>query len=263
MKKISNKEYRKMEGISRSELWQMNKSPLHFKYFAEHKEDDSPALLFGRACHKYILENDDFENEFAIMPDVDGRTKIGKETKNKFEKMAKNRNLEIITQEDFETIKVMAEQIDNNELARELLTGETEQSFFWTDGLTGEKCKVRPDCLNREKNVIVDYKTTQSCENFSFERSVKKYGYKFQAGMYTEGVFQNLLEPFKFVFVAQEKNPPYAVRIYSCSEEFVRQGYDKFRELLGLYHKCKELDEWKGYEFSGINFVELQGDFIE
>ena len=260
---MTNKEYRQHIGVSKSDLQELEKSPMHFKYRMEHKKEDTPALLFGRACHKYILEKDDFFNEFAVMPNVDRRTKVGREEYAEFMAMAERKGIDAITQEQFDTIKAMAEQIDNNKLARELLTGECEQSFFWTDEKTNEPCKCRPDCLKRDKKLIVDYKTTDSCQDGHFERSVKKYGYKLQAGMYCEGLFQNDLETYGFVFVAQEKTEPYAVRIYKCNNEFIRQGYDKFRELIGLYHKCKKSDTWKGYDYNGLSVVELKGDKIE
>lgn len=258
---MTNKEYRKHVGVSKSDLQEMTKSPLHFKSRLETEQTDTMSLLFGRAAHKYILEKDDFFNEFAIIPAVDRRTKAGREAYSQF--LEENEEKDVINEEQYNTILAMAEQIDRMPLARELLTGECEQSFFWTDETTGEPCKCRPDCLKRDKHLIVDYKTTDSCQDGHFERSVKKYGYKLQAGMYTEGLFQNTLDQYGFVFVAQEKTAPYAVRIYKCNEEFIRQGYDKFRELIGLLHKCKETDTWPGYEWNGMEVVELLPDDIE
>lgn len=241
-------DYEMNEGIRRSELFLINKTPLHFKYGIENKKKDTSALIFGRAAHKYILEKDGFFDEYAIAPIVDRRTKLGKDEWSKF--IEESCGKEIITEDDFLTIQRMFEAIQNNATAKQLLTGTCEQSFFWVDDVTGEKCKCRPDCLsefNGEK-FIVDYKTTDSCEDGHFERSCRKYGYKFQAGMYTEGVFQNTFEQYRFAFVAQEKAAPYAVRVYICTPEFVAQGYDKFRELIGIYHNCKITGNWYGYE---------------
>lgn len=245
---MTNKEYRENAAISRSELWQMNKTPLHFKYNQEHPKEDTPSLAFGRACHKYILEKDDFSNEFVVAPKIDGRTKAGKEewAHFTFENMGK----EIITGDDMAVIEDMAEAINSVPIARELLTGIHEKSFFWTDEETGVDCKCRPDCLSEYegKKYIVDYKTTDSCEDRAFERSVRKYGYKFQAGMYREGVFKNTFDDYGFAFVAQEKKAPYAVRVYICTPEFIDQGYDQFRELIGKYKDCCETGNWYGYE---------------
>ena len=245
---MSQKAYREAEGISRSELFTISKTPLHFKYEQDNPKEDTKSLSFGRAAHKYILEKDDFFNDFAIEPVVDRRTKAGREEFYAFAESLGEK--ESISMEDYQKILQMYDAIQSNPVAVALLTGEHEKDFFWVDDLTGEKCKCRPDCLSQYegKKYIVDYKTTDSCEDGHFERSCRKYGYKFQSGMYTEGVFQNTFEQYGFVFVAQEKTAPYAVRVYFCTPEFVAQGYDKFRELIGVYHQCKETGNWYGYE---------------
>ena len=266
MEIISNKDYREHPAISRSELWNIKKSPAHFKNAIENPTERTPALVFGGACHKYILEEDDFENEYAVAPAVNRRTKEGKQIWNEFCKA--NEGKEIIKQEDFDVIKEMAAAIKNNEIASKLLYNKKalrEVSYFWTDADTGEECKVRPDCLTEwdGKKYIVDYKTTDSCEDGHFERACRKYGYKFQAGMYREGVFQNEMEEYGFAFIAQEKKPPYAVRVYICNKEFIDQGLDQFRLFLGLYADCKKNDNWYGYEGKYNNVTELVGDDYE
>lgn len=75
---MTNKEYRQDPGISRSDLFEMRKSPLHFQYQMTHPKEDTPALLFGRSLHKMILEPGDFESEFAVCPTVNRRTKAAK-----------------------------------------------------------------------------------------------------------------------------------------------------------------------------------------
>ena len=245
---MTNKEYREHEGISRSELNILrSKTPFHFKYSQEHKEEDTAALLEGRAAHKMILEPETFFDEFAVAPKIDRRTAAGKEAYAAF--VEESEGKEVITEEIYEKLKEMAEAIKLNPEAVLYLKGDHEQSFFWTDAETGEVCKVRPDCLANVagQKYIVDYKTTSSCADYEFERSVRKYGYKFQAGMYREGVFQNTFDEYLFAFVAQEKTPPYASRVYICSDEFLREGTEQFRETLNQYHFCKENNEWSGY----------------
>lgn len=247
---MTNKEYRQHEGISRSELnILLSKSPLHMKYFMDHheEEEETLALLEGRAAHKLILEPESFFEEFAIAPKVDRRTSAGKEAYAAFAE--ENRSKDIITEDTYEKISAMSEALSLNEDAVKLIKGKHEESFFWTDADTGEACKVRPDCLTEVegKKYIVDYKTTDSCANWAFESSVRKYGYKFQAGMYREGVFQNTFEDYGFAFVAQEKRAPYASRVYICSEEFIREGFEQFREAIQIFHWCKTNNNWYGY----------------
>lgn len=243
--------YETAEGIRRSDLWVINKSPLHFKNHMEHRDEiSSKALTFGAAAHKWILEPDMFGEEFALAPDVNRRTKAGKEEWDAFETICISKGLSIISDDDFDKIGYMAAALQENPLAWQLLQGEHEREFYWTDDLTREKCKCKVDCLTEYngKPYIVDYKTTDSCEDGHFERSARKYGYQFQAGMYCEGVFQNTLDEHGFAFVAQEKTEPYAVRVYVCDPEWIKRGYDKYRELIGIYHECKQTGNWYGYE---------------
>lgn len=251
MENMTNKEYRKHEGISKSDLFKITKSPMHFKYALEHPQEDTPALLFGRAVHKYLLEKDDFFNEFAVMPQFDRRTKEGKEKYAEFEKSVVGKD--IISETDFEVIKEMAAVIDSSKYARRLLTGETEQSYFWKDEATGETCKCRPDCLVTVsgRKIIVDYKTTDDAETEAFMKSAIKYGYDLQAGMYTEGMKANTGDDYLFLFVAQEKKPPYAINIVQPDDYFMTEGNQLFHQLMEIYHECKETDNWYGYMKTG------------
>ena len=259
---MTNKEYRETDGVSRSELFVLfSQTPMHLKYRQENPtEDDTPALAEGRAVHKYILEPDTFFDEFVVAPQCDRRTKEGKEIYNNF--VAEAAGKEVIAQDLMDKIMEMTKVLNQNETARKFLTGEHEQSFFWTDAKTGEACKVRPDCITEVngKKYIVDYKTTDSCQDGHFERSVRKYGYKFQAGMYVEGLFQNTFDEYGFAFVAQEKKAPFAVRVYVCNEDFISEGFEQFRQTLDLYHWCKEHDKWYGYEGADNIITDLVGE---
>lgn len=255
---MTNKEYREHKGVSSSQLKILfNKTPFHLKYAEENPTEDTPALLFGRAAHKRILEPETFETEFAVAPECDRRTKEGKEIYNNF--VLQSDGKDVISRSDSEAIEQMNNAIDAVPLARQLLTGKCERSFFWVDDATGEDCKCRPDCITtwEGKKYIVDYKTTDSCADGHFERTCKKYGYKLQAGMYCEGLFNFDWDEYGFAFVAQEKAPPYAVRVYICDTEFIKEGKDQFREALGIYHNCKETGNWYGYEGAFNTYEQL------
>lgn len=250
---MTEQEYNQAEGIRRSDLWRMEDSPEKFKYFLEHPDEEkSPALIFGSACHKYVLEKDDFLNEYAVAPGgINRRTKEGKETWERF--CEENEGKEIIGQEDYETMVGMREALMKHPLAKKLLTGkgQVEVPLFWTDKETGEKCKVKCDRIvtYRRRKCIVDYKTAAAADTFHFNSSIWKYGYHLQAGMYAEGM-QMAVKMKKlpgFLFVAQEKKPPYSVNVVEVSEEVMNAGLVKFHDLLGKYHNCKALDFYPGY----------------
>jgi len=244
-------DYDKIPAVRRSDLWEMRKSPAHYLYAVTHETEPTAALLFGTAAHKFILEPGDFWSCYVLAPEVDRRTKDGKAEWYRFTQELTETGKASVSSSDYATITEMRDAILANPTAAELIgSGQYEVPIQWTDGQTGELCKCRPDCLTEYKGqkYIVDYKTTKSCEANSFERSCRMYGYKLQAGMYTEGVFNQTFERYKFAFIAQEKDPPYAVRVYFCDDGFVDEGIAMFRDLIGLYHECKTSGVWPGYE---------------
>lgn len=244
---MHQEDYNAHEGIRRSDLWNINRSPAYFKAQCETKREPSPSMIFGIAAHKMILEPDTFFDEYIIAPNVDKRTKAGKEEWQKF--IDNSSNKEVISQIDFSKIKAMAKAIQDDELASLFLNGQHETEWYWEDIATHEKVKAKCDniAIIDNKKYIVDYKTTSSCQDGYFESTINKYGYQFQAGFYTAGLEQITDERYGFAFVAQETTAPYACRVYICSDAFIINGQLKYHELLNLYHDCKINDNWYGY----------------
>ena len=248
---MTEQEYNQAEGIRRSDLTRLQRSPAHARYAMEHPAEPTPALVFGTAVHAYILQPEEFTNQFRVT-DVDMRTKEGKALKAE----AAEKGITLLNSETFGQIESMAEAIKANPYATRLLTGEHETSHFWTDPETGEKCKCRTDCETDIAGVhyIVDLKTCANASTEEFTRDALKYGYFIQAAMYTEGVKADTGKDSVFVFVAVEKEPPYAVNVLQCGEDVIRIGMNGngktmgYRALMDLYHKCRTEDRWPGYE---------------
>lgn len=237
----------------------MSESPEKFKWYKEHPEPATPALIFGQLFHAMALQPETVDEEFAVAPTVDRRTKAGKEAFAEFEKNAECKI--VVTADMYQQAKEMAEALYRNGYVKKLLSGDKEKPFFWADDLTGEECKCRADCLTTvgENLIIVDLKTTENAETDAFMRSAVKYQYDLQAAMYSEGVKANTSKKPLFVFVAIEKKPPYAVNILQADELFTKHGYDLYREYIGIYHDCKTTGEWYGYlgKFNQINSLGL------
>lgn len=256
---MTEHEYREYPAISRSALWKLRESPEKFKWAMEHPEQPTQALLFGQAFHKLVLEPETFFDEFAVAPEIDRRTKAGKEEYAAFCEFAAGKT--VIDQDAFDRANEMRVAVCSNPYVAKLLNGQHEVPYFWTDELTGEACKVRLDSLTEIKSqpVIVDLKTTADASTDGFMRSAIKYGYDFQAAMYSEGYEKNTGKKPLFVFIAIEKEPPYAVNILQADEAFTQHGYDVFRELIGTYHDCKASGNWFGYlgAYNVINTLNL------
>jgi len=158
---ISNEQYHAADGISRSKLMLLDKSPYHFWYEmysgkAEVKES-TPAMNVGGAFHTLLVEPHLFTKEFAVAPKVDRRTAKGKEEFNAF--MEANSGKILLTNDQYAKASVMAEHVKQHEIVTTLLDeARFEQSIFWTDIETGIQFKTRPDIWSAK--MVVDLKTT-------------------------------------------------------------------------------------------------------
>lgn len=256
---MTEKEYRERPEISRSELFKIGESPEKFKYYQEHPEEPTPSLVFGQLLHTMALQPETVNDLFAVAPNVDRRTKAGKEAFAQFEADAENKT--VVTADMYQQATEMCEALSRNEFVQKLLKGEKEKVFFWNDDLTGEPCKCRVDCLTElgDNLIIVDLKSTENAETDAFMKSAIKYGYDFQSAMYSKGVEANTGKKTLFVFIAIEKKPPYAINILQADELLIRRGYDLFREYIGIYSECKKTGVWWGYlgPYNQINNLPL------
>lgn len=248
MKKIeTNAEYHASAPLGRSRLWRLSKSPEWFRYCEDHPEDGekSESLIVGSAFHKLVLEPDLFESEFSVLPELDRRTKAGRELYESYVASGK----QLLSHEQYELISAMRDSVRRHKHANFLCVGECERSYYFSDGDTGVELKVRPDCfkLVNGRGIIVDLKSCRSAATEDFVRDAVKLGYDLQAAMYKIGVECELGIPCDFVFVAVEKTAPYMVNVLKADELFLRRGGDLFREYLGLYKHCCETGNWFGY----------------
>lgn len=249
IRKITEKEYNEAPGVRRSALFNMAKSPAHYKWSVDNPAKETPALAFGRALHCCVLEPAVFESTYAVAPSVSKATKAGREAWAVFEADAAGK--EIISEADFYKCLAIRDSIMNHPQARLLLEGPHETSYFWTDELTGLECKIRTDAETdiSESHIIVDVKTCLDASTEAFTKAMIKHGYDLQVGMYTEGVEKCTGQKPLFVFIAVEKDPPYAVNVLGVDEYVVLRGKDLFREYLGKVAECEKTGNW--YHYNG------------
>lgn len=254
---ISNAEYRSRDGVSSTDLKKIAKSPAHFRYWKDHPQIDTPSLLIGRAAHKYMLEKEYFFKEFAVAPNVDRRTKAGKEEWALFE--AENQGKDIISADDFEKIKEMHEALYSTPFVAKLLSGEKELSYFLEDEKTGLIMKCRPDCQTQvgDTHILIDYKTTDNADSDDFMKQAIKLMYDLQMAYYKDILDKVKGVEHSVIFIAQEKNPPYCVNVLEANEYFIKSGRDMYRTMLDTYAECVKTNEWKGYMNGEINTLGL------
>lgn len=242
---LQNEDYHAAPGLSKSGMDLLLKSPAHYRAAKDTDHEPTPAMLMGSAVHTAVLEPDLFEKKYVPSPDINRRTKAGKEEFAAFQEA--NQGKEILKPEDYELIINMRDSIFAHTLASKLLTdGKAELSYFWEDDQTGALLKCRPDYL-RSDGVVIDLKTTLDASPESFAKSAANFHYHLQAAHYLEGVSALGDHATHFVFVCVEKKPPYAVACYTLDSEAVGFGQLLAREAISRYTKCREADQWPGY----------------
>lgn len=245
---ISSEDYHASEGISRSRLMLLDKSPYHFWYEvlsgrAKHRES-TPAMLIGSLFHTILLEPDLIDKEYAVAPKIDRRTAAGKEQWHEFGIYSEGKT--VVTMDQYEKAYKMASQIREHEIVQTLLDEAVfEQSLFWTDEETGLQFKTRPDIWSAK--MVVDLKTTADANPFSFTRSALSYGYFIQAGMAYEGC-KALGKPFEmFTILACEKEEPHVPAVFIMDDEALQFGIDQFQSYKRRLKACFDSGKWPGY----------------
>ena len=245
---LTNAEYHARPEVSKSGLDLVHRSPLHFwnRYLNSDRVIEPPteAMLLGSALHTRVLEPHLFDDEYAVAPHCDRRTKEGKMIWADFEEGAQGKTL--LKAEDALRITGMAEAVRSHKAARFLLTmpGKAEQSYFWTDDETGEKCKCRPDWHSADGKIIVDVKTTEDASPGKFLRSsVLGWRYHVQQAFYMQG----LPEAEVFLFVCVEKKPPFATVVYSLPPQLAERGLEEARADLRQVAECRAANHWPSY----------------
>jgi hypothetical protein len=243
---MNMEKYLAAEGISKSGLDQIARSPAHYQSWLRYKPEPTPAMLFGSALHCALLEPNRFTENYSLLPDVNRTTKEGKAAYAEWQ--ALNAGRTGLKPEQMHTIVGMQDAFHAHPLLKSVLKGaQIEQSIFWEDPVTGVKCKARPDIIT-SNNLVIDVKTTDDASPDGFSRSSWTYRYHVQASYYMQGVAAALkFKPESFLFVVIEKYQPYAIAVYMADSAMVNLGIEHARRDLDRYAACLKEDRWPAY----------------
>lgn len=255
---LPNGLYHRGPGISKSGLARLRRSPLHYRTEADNPRPETPAMQLGTAFHTIILEPDRFDAEFVPDPAPGQYTKAAKELREQLRAEGKtvipaktDPDKGIWGASDWDTLHRMRDAVMTHPIAGVLLDPDqcaVELSAYWRDRETKELCKCRPDAINTVHNLAVDLKSTIDAAYGPFARSVVKYDYHMQDAFYRDGLREAGYSVQTFVFVAVEKEPPYAIGTYTVQQSDRELGRQLYRGALRTFHECTEADEWPAYD---------------
>ena len=105
-----------------------------------------------------------------------------------------------------------------------------------------------PDPNAPGRFILGDYKTCMAADKASVAKAVANYGYYMQDAWYIDAVAAlGLADDAAFLFVFQEKNPPYLITVAELDYAAIAAGREANRMAMEIYRDCKEIDRWPGY----------------
>jgi exodeoxyribonuclease VIII len=234
---MPNDAYHAYEGISKSGLDLIARSPAHYAYRTA--SEPSRAMVIGSATHAAILEPEQFDKQYMLLRDVtDRRSSVYKQAAEQFG--ADN----VLTGTEADAVIGMRESVRLNSTAVELLDAEgyVEIAAFATDPITGVLVKCKFDKLLKDLR-SVDLKTTQDLRDFA--KSVANYRYHVQQAYYSDVfAWATGLQLESFDFLAVEKDAPNASRLFRLDTPSIDYGRKLYRQALDLYAECLSRNEW-------------------
>ena len=215
-----------------------------------HPKPSSPALVIGSGFHTATLEPEKLDDEFAVKPsEIDGQGPRTKHYKESFELMQKSEpDKQWLAPADYDLILEMAGSALDNPVLRHYMADidkVVEGTGYFE--MEGAKCKVRPDLYIPGAGVVIDLKSTQDASNRGFTKSVRQFGYLFQACWYMHALRLLGEKPKQFVFIAVEKTAPYATAAYTIKESDINKQFSNMERACQLWATCQSSGIWPGY----------------
>lgn len=239
---LSNADYHSSEGISKSGLDLIARSPAHYRYGG--KREATKAMSLGTATHAAILEPDAFAADYLVLRDAaDRRSAVYKDA-------CKSRDpAYILLGHEADQIAGMQEAVMANPHAAALLAaGQPEVSVFTTDPVTGVTVRIRVDWLTAA-GMPVDLKTTQDASDDAFGKSIWNYRYHVQDVFYCDVLQWAFGVPVEAIqFLTVESEMPHGCTIHRIPHDFRQYARKLYRADLNRYAECLESGHWPGLD---------------
>lgn len=239
--------------LSYSGLKHLDKSIRHYIYSVENPPEQTEAMAFGSAFHCYVLEGmDKFNQNFAVAPECDKRTKEGKEKYASF--VSQSTGKTIISQDQYKLLGYLENSVKQHPLASKILDkkgNKFEERFEMT--YNKQKFTGVYDIVNTEKMFVADLKTCNSCSVDELIKDIANNKYYWQDLLYKSSLFAcdivntEMMPEMYFIFV--EKTAPFDCVVIQLNEQWVNLA---MKEIDALVEKWRRFVN-NTYIYSGIS----------
>lgn len=223
--------------------------PARYRWTKDNGQPPRRVFDLGHAAHLIVLGAGD---PLEVVDAADWRTKAAKEQRDDAHAAGR---VPILAHEH-QQVTAMASALRAHPIAGRLFqpgAGHAEVTLVWDDSTTGATCRARLDWLPTvapgRRLVVADYKTAANVDPESLRRSMAQFGYHRQAAWYLDGCRQLGLgdERAGWVFVCQEKQPPYLVTVYEPDPIAMRVAAELNVQARHTWRWCTDTGRWPGY----------------
>lgn len=235
-------EYRAFPALNQSAAKKLLVSPAHYQAYINTPQEETKALRFGTFVHSAILEPHTLNDLYATAPDVDRRTKEGKETWAAFSTL--NAGKTILDAEESAVGHLVASHAKMALNHHKVAFGLTEVMYHVDYNGVPLKAAIDGVC----GNYLWDIKTTDDASPAGMLKAIRNYRYNLQAYWYRL-VYELATghRPLGFRFLFVEKEPPFATAVCEIGPELMSYAIADFEKAVTLYRDCTASGVWPAY----------------
>jgi exodeoxyribonuclease VIII len=220
---MSDTDYFAIDALSSSQIKQALKG--EFEPFKR-----TSAMALGSAIDCAVTEPKRFLSDFVCGPDVDRRTKQGKEDWKEFkEKSANGRDM--ISVKDWDIAMSCADSIYSDQKLGDMLErSDMQVAIEWVEPKHQQKAKSRIDWVDTPENIMWDLKSTRSISK-QFEMDIIQFGYHIQAAFYLDAWNYHYPDNKigQFNILAVEKKDDFGFRVVEIPNQMIEVGRDLYK----------------------------------
>lgn len=243
--------------------------PALYLYSRQHGSKPTRALDDGNLAHGVVL-GVGTQPELIPADKLARNGAISTTEAKEFCEEARARGNVPVKADQWATITAMADALRLHPVAGRIFQqdGRAEQSMFWRDEQAGIVRRARLDWLPggltaSGRLILADYKTARTAHPGDWRKAAAEHGYHRQHANYVAGAKAlGLAEDVAFVFVVQEKTPPYLVSVIELDAEAVALGAAQMDHAARIFSRCVETGHWPDYTDGRVVSVSLPAYYL-
>lgn len=218
------------------------------EYYLDDEKVKTDYFDTGTLFEMMLLEPQTVDDKVVTAPEVNRRTKAGREEYDNF--LKENEGKFVVSQEVLETSLDMYERAIHDPEVKEWLPrlGHYQETKIYTHPATGLKAISKIDCrteLDIADPAIVDVKTMGKVASpQQWERDMYNLEYWLQAGAYCYAYQRTHFVFPDFYWMVFESKPPYGINIIKADPAIIDEGIRVWDNILKGIKFCMDEDLW-------------------